>query len=378
MRSDGASDAEHFAHRELALWIGYARGAGSSVTAAAKAITRKSARWNRNFYRYTHRGQKRDYRDAGGNGAAMRVGPLALANPSLPGTLSEGVWISSVVTHGHPTAIVGALLYAHALRLCIERGDKLSKHEFASGLIDTMAHVAPPQIPEFDEWLDVWNRGSSTTFEKLLGTVTHEVIAELEYIAQLPEDVDAIPAYMERVGCFRPETKGSGTATVLAALVIFLQAGGDVRRAVTRTINQLGSDTDTIGSFVGGLCGARHGYEAIPHEWASELQDYDYFMRVATEITRIACGSGMGGRALLPQQTGELATLPALLDAMKSGHINAKERVYHPVLGPGWVESVDVQQLRRKDGGQVLFVRVRFDMGQSCKFKDVRLPKRRR
>src|SRR5690606_20354996 len=110
----------------------------------------------------------------------------------------------------------------------------------------------------------------------------------------------------------------SGTATVLAAIVIFLQTGGNVRRAVTRTINQLGTDTDTIGSFVGGLCGARHGYEAVPHDWASELQDYDYLMRVAMEIARIASGSGMGGRALLPEATGELANLPDLLSAMKS------------------------------------------------------------
>src|SRR5690606_40298967 len=66
-----------------------------------------------------------------------------------------------------------------------------------------------------------------------------------------------------------------------AALGVFLQAGRDVRNAIVRTVNQLGSDTDTIGAFVGGLCGALHSYDSIPHEWASELQDYDYFLRVA-------------------------------------------------------------------------------------------------
>jgi ADP-ribosylglycohydrolase len=376
LRSDGAFDAEHFAHQELPLWLGYARGAGSSITAAARGLTRKSARWNRNFYRYAHRGAKRDYRDAGGNGAAMRVGPLALANLDRPETLSEATWMSSVVTHGHPTAIVGALLYAHALRLCIYRGDELSRADFASELADVVGRFAPPQSPEFHEWLGIWNRGSTVPFEELCARTAQEVGRELEYIAHLPSDTDSIRTYMDRVGCFRPDTKGSGTATVLAAIVIFLQAGGNVRRAVTRTINQLGSDTDTIGSFVGGLCGARHGYEAVPHEWASELQDYDYLMRVAMELARIASGSGMGGHALLPEATGELAGLPDVLSAMKAESINAKERVYHPVLGPGWVESVDVQQLRRKDGGHVLFVRVNFDVGQSCKFKEIRLSRR--
>lgn len=377
LRSDGSLDVEHFAHQELPLWLGYARGAGSSITAAARGMMRKSARWNRNFYTYSHRGAKRDYRDAGGNGAAMRVGPIALANLDRPETLSEATWESSVVTHGHPTAIIGALLYAHALRLCIDRGDELSRAEFAGELADFVGRFRPPQTPEFHEWLVIWNRSSTVPFEELFAGIAHEVQQELEYIAQLPSTTDSIPSYMERIGCFHPDTKGSGTATVLAAIVIFLQTGGNVRRAVTRTINQLGTDTDTIGSFVGGLCGARHGYEAVPHEWASELQDYDYLMRVAMEIARIASGSGMGGRALLPEATGELANLPDLLSAMKSETINAKERVYHPVLGPGWVESVDVQQLRRKDGGHVLFVRVHFDVGQSCKFKEIRLPKRR-
>jgi len=244
-------------------------------------------------------------------------------------------------------------------------------------LAEVLANEAPPNVSEFDEWLDIWNRGSSMPFEKLFDEVMREVATELEYISELSPDSDAIQSYMERVGCFRPETKGSGTGTVLAALVIFLQAGGNVRRAIVRTVNQLGSDTDTIGSFVGGLCGARHGYEAIPHDWASELQDYDYFMRVATEISRIATGSGMGGRALLPQRTGELAELPDVLKRMRADDINANERVYHPILGPGWVESVEAQHLRRKDGGQVFYVRVRFDIGQSCKFKDIRLPTRR-
>src|SRR2546422_1329591 len=49
---DGSIDIEHFSKVELPLWLQYARGAGSTITAAAKAIGRKSSAWNSNFFDY--------------------------------------------------------------------------------------------------------------------------------------------------------------------------------------------------------------------------------------------------------------------------------------------------------------------------------------
>lgn len=372
---DGSLNADHFMHQELPMWLDYARGAGSSVTAAARAAKRKTVRWNSNFYKYTHRGQKRDYRDAGGNGAAMRVSPIALANPSNIANLTTGVWTSSIVTHGHPRAIVGGLLYGHALRLCLGSNATIVKTDFLNDLQGIVSQIEIPQTQEFNEWLAIWNNSPRLPFEIQLNNIKQEVISDLAKISQLPNGFESIRSYMEKLGCFQPETKGSGTATVLAALSIFLQAEQDVENAIIWTINQLGSDTDTIGSFVGGLCGASYGYDVIPHHWTTELQDYYYFLRIATEITRITEGQGLGGHAFLPDGNGELAALPKLLEILKTGEINKGERVYHPVLGSGWVESVDAQSLRRKDGGRALLVRVNFDVGQSCKFKHLQLPK---
>ena len=375
LNADGSLDTAHFIHQELPMWLDYARGAGSSVTAAARAAKRKTVRWNSNFYKYTHRGQKLDYRDAGGNGAAMRVSPIALANPSNIENLSTGVWESSIVTHGHPRAIVGGLLYGHALRLCLNSNGAIMKTDFIDTLQSIISQIEIPQTQEFDDGRTNWNNSPRPPFEILLNNVKQEVITDLAKIPQLTNSFDGIRSYMEKLGCFRPERRGSGTATVLAAISIFLQAEEDVEQAITWTINQLGSDTDTIGSFVGGLCGASYGYDVIPHQWTTELQDYYFFLRIATEITRITEGRGLGGYAFLPDGNGELATLPKLLELLQTGEINKGERVYHPVLGSGWVESVDAQSLRRKDGGRALLVSVNFDMGQSCKFKHLKLSK---
>jgi hypothetical protein len=80
LQSDGSVDVHHLAKVEFPLWLDYARGAGSTITGAARALQRRSANWNSNFFTYKHRGATQDYRDAGANGAAMRVAPVALAN----------------------------------------------------------------------------------------------------------------------------------------------------------------------------------------------------------------------------------------------------------------------------------------------------------
>ena len=47
--------------------------------------------------------------------------------------------------------------------------------------------------------------------------------------------------------------RGSETATVVAALAIFLQYGRDYGHAVLKATNMFGSGTDTIGAMVGAL-----------------------------------------------------------------------------------------------------------------------------
>lgn len=86
------------------------RGAGATVTAAAKSASKSRADWRRNFFTFTRGRRSLDYRGAGANGAAMRVAPIALANLHSPDRLVVEVWRNAIVTHGHPRAILGALV----------------------------------------------------------------------------------------------------------------------------------------------------------------------------------------------------------------------------------------------------------------------------
>ena len=375
LRPDGSVDVHHLAKAEFPLWLDYAWGAGSTITAAARSLQRRSADWDNNFFRYRHRGQERDYRDAGANGAAMRIAPIALANIEDSTQMSLAVWQATICTHGHPRAILGALLLAEAVRRCASEGIE-ARTTLLRSLESFVEGCEPPTTKDFESWLDRWN-APGRDFAQEWDVTKDEVLLGLNALRSVRERDDAY-RLMDDLGCFRPDSKGSGTATVLAGIAIFLGAGDSFRDAVLLAVNALGSDTDTIGGFVGAMCGAAHGYDEVPPEWASMMQDYDYFMRVATEVTRIACRSGLGGEALRPSSTGRRTDVPDLIRRLRSHDISQGERVFHPLFGTGFVRSVEAQHLRRKDGASVVFAWVIFDIGQSCKFRFMTIPSARR
>lgn len=370
LRGDGSFDGDHFTGRELAMYLDYARGAGRATVGACLACRRQPTRWNDNFFTYGHRGQ-RDYRSGGGNGAAMRVAPVALANLRNPERLADGAWRSSVATHGHPTAVLGSLLYAHALRLCLERREPVARTDLVGELIPVIAGAAPPPAPEFEHWVNVWNRAyhlvwGELPFEELLDKKAREVIGELERLADLPSEPGSTRAFMEELGCFSGGTFGSGTGTTLAALAIYLQDRKDHRSAIPWAANQLGSDTDSIAGFVGGMLGASYGREAVPPHWFHQVQDSRYLAYAASCLERVINGRTDAGDNFLPEPADEDARLPQLPDCLESQDLAAGDRVFHPILGAGEIENTETQL-----NGRLRLTRVTFDQSQTCKFKHV-------
>lgn len=369
--ADGNTDELHFSKEELPLWLGYGRGGGATINRAARAISRKSATWNRNFYE--SKSEFGSYRNAGANGAAMRVGPIALANLGRSSVAYRSAWRNTIITHGHPRAIWGSVILTEAIRQAALGRDQ---KEIVEGLTEFVSQAAlPDDDPALSKWLTEWDREANFLAE--WERTRSEVLSGLNIVRTVNAPA-SIPRVYKELGCFDRATKGSGTATVLAALAVFKTMGGDYRRAIEATINLLGSDTDTIGGFVGSLSGAMLGYEAIPPEWTGQLQDYDYLIRLSTEVSRIAAGVGIGGKALLPARGVRQHDLPDLLALLRAKRVSRGDHVYHPLFGAGFVESVDAQRLRRKDEAQVVFAFVRFDIGQSCKFRFMDFPSKRK
>ena len=165
--------------------------------------------------------------DGKGNGALMRVLPLALWHSGTDKELVLDAHEQCLITHGHPCNQVCCALY------CL----------VARALLTRLA---------FDEALD-----------RALGSL-RRIYREL-------------PAYEQELEwSIRPdepwEGKGSGYVTdcLRSAFMIMKHASG-YEEAVKRAV-MLGNDTDTTACVTGGLAGIRFGFSGIPERWLHALR----------------------------------------------------------------------------------------------------------
>jgi ADP-ribosylglycohydrolase len=377
LEADGTVDNEYFAKHELKAWLGYARGAGATITAAAKNAARIRSDWRWNFFTYTRGRHELDYRGAGANGAAMRIAPIALANLHDPGRMVTEIWRNSIVTHGHPRAILGALVYGEALR-SLASDVELSAGSFVRHL-RAFTRSLDPTIPADDltYWRANWNEGGAK-FERLWPEFASEMDAMLA-LALEGQRGDLRETYT-RLGCFEPATKGSGTSTVVAAIAVFLRHGRNFERLALEAANMLGSDTDTIGAMAGSLAGAWLGFTDIPERWATIMADYTYLNRVAEFLTLAALRKAPDNfLRLTPLVSGSAPSEGSLLGALDRQDVIKGRRYWHSLLGLGWANAVESQEVGRPTPkGRVIMATVQFDFGQTCKFTSyTSLPKPR-
>lgn len=363
IRSNGSVDHDYFAKQELVNWLDYARGAGRTITAAAKAMARARTQWYSNFFS----AGRLDYRESGANGAAMRIAPIALANLRRSEPPFSDIFKNAITTHGHPRAHVGALAYGAAILEAARRRESNSDEgprAFLNSILEALRAWSPADAgPEVAEWLLQWNRQGSR-YEDAYRDTLDEFAALLDLVGERDHH-----AVLTRLGAFDPSTKGSGTATVAAALHLFCWHGRNIEGAVTEAVNAIPADTDTIGAMVGTLAGVYAGYQEIPPRWTARLQDMPYFVSVGESLTHVALGATSKDFPLRPQRLNVDSDLPDVMQLLRDGAIEPDIRVRHEALGAGWVQAIHAQEIRRRDGGEMIYARVRLDIGQTCQFR---------
>jgi len=110
---------------ELPLWLSYERGGGKTIKTAARVMVQSKKEWLFNFFK---RGDI-DYRYAGANGAAMRILPIAIVNINNEKRLYTDSFKNAIITHGHPRAILGAMIYASAVSYLLKE-DNIRRENF--------------------------------------------------------------------------------------------------------------------------------------------------------------------------------------------------------------------------------------------------------
>ena len=131
----GQFEPERFAYEELPLWLQYERGGGRSVKTAARKLVGKNADWQGNFYKQGDL----DLQNCWPTGAAMRNLPIALVNVDDEARLiKESRPLMRIITHGHPRAILGSILFALAVKFAITASHGFSTTSLVEYLRDGM------------------------------------------------------------------------------------------------------------------------------------------------------------------------------------------------------------------------------------------------
>jgi ADP-ribosylglycohydrolase len=366
IKVDGTIDREYFSKIELPNWLLYARGAGRTIKNAARKIERKSAKWNSNFFNFKAGNTTIDYRESGANGAAMRILPIALANFGEIDKIKEEIFANSIVTHGHPRAIIGAMLYGYAIDTILKfRPEHFTYEAFLTELgrdIHQKLSIPFIQKASFSSWEKEWNSNAKIPFKEQYQTILDETQQYLRDVYKSLSNKIEDEKALRTLGCYNSDTKGSGTSTVIAGIFLCCKYHKEPIKGIEQAVNSIGTDTDSIAAFAGGLIGSLHGTSIIPDRFKS-IQDSDYLENIAIRLLEIS-------ESRATEINGEIFPDLKSINAIEEDNYELNETVYFNPLGKGKVVHIDKQDTLTK-GKYNLIIDVEFDLGQSCRFAQI-------
>jgi poly(ADP-ribose) glycohydrolase ARH3 len=201
---------------------GYAKGTLVALEEIARGIPPEEAA--RSFRREGSRG----------NGAAVRVAPLALRYAPDPQAFFRAAAESARITHVHEEGIAGAVVMARALAFAMvqEPGRPVERERLLAAFPREGAFRVP--LATLAVLLQ-----DGAGIEEAAGALHHGPLA-----------IDSVPLAIFCFARFHPDSR--------TAIQAALSAGGD---------------TDTIAAMAGALAGAGSGVESFPTAWLDALED---------------------------------------------------------------------------------------------------------
>ncbi len=359
--ADGTFDVVSFSKLELPLWLHYALGAGSGTKAAARNLCTPTTAWHSNFYSTKYS----QYVNSGGNGAAMRILPIALVSSKNPDRRATDVWRNAVVTHGHLRGIMGAILFADAIASLLDRPS--SKFAWLDALIDRSSSydVALPavwsRVEEFHGWVSRWEAKVQQPFDQSLHITCVETTTQLQMVRKHIKDASH-KEILSQLGCYARSTKGAGNSTVAAA-ILFLCRHQSIEEALVTVVNEIGIDTDTIGYFVGAMFGAYYGQANIPEHFANGVRDEGYISATSDWCYNVYIGTAETHNQFSYPTLGTV-TIPKEGENLIDPASALSAKVTIPVLGEGTI-VLDEQISDPHQNEAIIWKEISLSLGQS-------------
>lgn len=282
-RAIGEDWWRHFARVELPFWTCYERGGGGATKRAANSWLSGVAPWDSSAKDVAVR-----YFEAGGNGAAMRVLPHCVAHASDDdfSSLAADVLADAVTTHGHPRALVGALIFAYIVWSAFKRVGVLEYADLIRrclddasvwGALPDISHRWPSWLPAAEKYTRDFRQVWSSTVDEAMNLSRRA--ADGLAAGVLSDDI----AVVKELGGLSPKTNGAGTTTAISAIYFASRYAASPMEGVRHAASAVGADTDTLASMCASLLGAINGTSWLQTSW-DQIQDAEYIRVTAEEL----------------------------------------------------------------------------------------------
>ncbi len=211
--------------------------------------------------------------NSGGNGTIMRIAPIGLFHSKNIEILKKTAKLSSLLTHSHPAASLGAIIIARAISYLVELEikEKIIVEDFFSELINSISHIREDIQDEFIQ-----------NIEKLKTNLNLSIEAGLIKFSQI--GVKSPYFIEEYLG--KAFVHPYSMSTVICTLFIFLNNLDSFKECIYALVTS-GGDTDTVGAIGGSLAGAYFGFDKIPEEMISLVKNRKYILNVSERLYNV-------------------------------------------------------------------------------------------
>lgn len=176
------------------------------------------------------------------NGAAMKISPISLFSGGNVEKAIENAVIVGSITHPNNISLSGACAIAAATSVALNNHPTL-KDIFNAGIYGAI-------------------RGDEIGKKNFATLAGPSIVQRIKFAIDLGQRSDGIEAALENIADYI----GSGlyaSEAVPAVFGIIAAANGDPLESIYGGVN-IGNDTDTVATMVGGIVGALHGSEVFP------------------------------------------------------------------------------------------------------------------
>ncbi len=314
-----------FRQAELPAWLKYERGGGGATKRAAQKWANNISPWDEKCNSPL---EIKDYFMAGGNGVAMRIVPHIFRNEDNIEKIMAQVVLNGMYTHGHPRALIGAMLYAMAVRTLIQQDDVLSYGELIDVLIEEKKWSEMPEVNNIAIWKSEAEKYAQYDYDQIWNECVVETIDYLKIAKEALSQgiLDLGDDTLQKLGCYNSRINGAGNVSAVISIYLFSKYADNPTMAIYETANLSNADTDTLASMVGGLLGALNGKDWIPIELRG-VQDYSLFEYLVEQMMDEKCDFLNSDKQYKLFNNDNMATLKIgeSIECLPFGEITLKE-----------------------------------------------------